>query len=157
MKPSSTYEGLFLKWENPWSDLTSFLHQGIRNEPRPPVSLSNRQCSDSCCLIMVCEDSGTNPRRHPVCLVLLPSRGAAIHSCQVGRSFSRGDQCKMTSLSPNSHRGRSCGGVLKMEVQSGSWGAEGLHRCIAKHDALFIHRGETGSHTVHLALTEWAD
>lgn len=58
------YEGLFTA-ENLWRDLFYFFCQGIRNQTRPLVSVSNHLCSDSCCLIMVCEDSRPNPLRHP--------------------------------------------------------------------------------------------
>lgn len=59
-----SYEGL-LTAGNLWRDLFYFFCQGIRNQTRPLVSVSNHLCSDSCCLIMVCEDSRPNPLRHP--------------------------------------------------------------------------------------------
>lgn len=161
-KQSCTYIGLF-KAENPWSDLNSFFHQEISKQSRPSVSVSNLQCSDSCCLIIVREDSGPNPRRHPLCLCLLPSWGAAIHRCQVGRSFSQGDQRKTTSPSPNSHwRGRS----WVPEVVEGCWswkfrvdleGRKGFIKMYCKTWFPLYPLRETGSHTVPLALKELAD
>lgn len=126
-----------LKQKTSWSDLNSFLHQGIRNQSRPSVSVSNLQCSGSCCLIMVCEDLGPNPQRHPGCLFLLPSRGPAIHRCQVEGSFSQGE-CHCRRL----WRG----------VEDGGWewvlrGGRALLRCSARHYSLFIRQGKQG-HTL---------
>lgn len=165
IKPSCTYKGLF-KAENPWRVLNSFLHQGIRNQSRPSVSVTNHHCSDSCCFDNGLWNSGPNPRRHLVCLCLclLPSWGAAIHRCQVGRSFSQGDQCKTTSLCPNSRRGRNwvpevvegCGRWKFRVDLEGRKGFIGMY-CKTQFPSIFISRGETGSHTVHLALIELAD
>lgn len=160
IKPSRTCEGLF-KAENSWSDLNSFLHQGIRNQSRPSVPVSNLQCSDSCCLIMVSKDSGVpNPQRHPLWFCLLSSWGAAIRRCQVGRSFSQGDQCKTISLSPNSHWGRS----WVPEFVEGCWrwkfrvdleGRKGFIKMYCKTWFCLYPLGGTGSHIVPWTWKSW--
>lgn len=121
-----SYEGL-LTAGNLWRDLFYFFCQGIRNQTRPLVSVSNHLSSDSCCLIMVCEDSRPNPLRHPHILLWgshSPGPG--------GEEFFQGNWCKTPSLSPSCHWGkdfiaRGCEGVLDEKARSGSWVAEGFY------------------------------
>lgn len=134
-----SYEGL-LTAGNLWRDLFYFFCQGIRNQTRPLVSVSNHLCSDSCCLIMVCEDSRPNPLRHP-------------HILQVGRSFSQGNRCKTPSLSPSCHWGkdfiaRGCEGVLDEEARSGSWVAEGFYWDVGRSKSSSYLLSETWPHTL---------
>lgn len=132
------------KQKKPWNEPIFSFYQGIRNQSRLPVLVSNHQCSDSCCLIMVCEDLGLNPQRHPLCLHLLPSWGAAIHRCQVGRSFFHGAQLRTT---PTVFLQRTWRGA---EEGSSEWmlrSGRVLLRRSAKHDLLFIPQGRRG-HTL---------
>lgn len=140
IKPGCTYKAE----KKTRSDLNSF-YQGMRNQSGPAVSVSNRRRSDSCCLIMVCEDSGPNPERHPLCLCLLPSRGAAFHLARWGGAVFPWGSAQRCTPAVSQHRTWSGagGGSPEWMWRSGRL----LLRRRAKHDLVFIpHKGYKVTH-----------